>query len=402
MTGVLIHIVNILEILFVIYLGFAGAYIFIFSLAGKITTPAGFPESEQKRKFAVLIPGYKEDSVIVDVAREALRQDYPKDKFDVIVIADSFQPETLEELQKLPLRVVEVCFKNSTKSKALNRAMECIGDEYDIALILDADNVMNPDVIDKFNNAFARGYKAIQAHRVAKNTNTSFAVLDALSEEINNHIFRKGHRALGLSSALIGSGMAFDYRFFKQVMSRVRAVGGFDKELELRLLKDNIRIEYLDNAYVKDEKVQQKTVFQNQRKRWLSSQFVYFGRFFSEGLFQLFIRGNIDFACKWYQMIQPPRVLLLGITAVITLIKGGLALSGQMVEPAPALPFSLWLAVFMLVLLALLLAVPHRFYNKKTLRALGKLPAGFLSYLKVLFTLKGSNKSFIHTKHGKK
>jgi hypothetical protein len=50
---------------------------------------------------------------------------------------------------------------------------------------------------------------AVQGHRTAKNTNNSWAILDAISEEINNNIFRKGHRVLGLSSAIIGSGMAF-------------------------------------------------------------------------------------------------------------------------------------------------------------------------------------------------
>ena len=82
------------------------------------------------------------------------------------------------------------------------------------------------------------------------------AVLDAISEEINNHIFRKGHRVLGLSSAIIGSGMAFRYNYFKNLMLTVTAVGGFDKEIELKMLKEGRTIEYLDDAVVLDEKVQ--------------------------------------------------------------------------------------------------------------------------------------------------
>jgi hypothetical protein len=59
-------------------------------------------------------------------------------------------------------------------------------------------------------------YDAIQCHRCAKNANNDVAVLDGTSEEINNTIFRKAHNRLGLSSALIGSGMCFKYDLFKE------------------------------------------------------------------------------------------------------------------------------------------------------------------------------------------
>jgi hypothetical protein len=39
----------------------------------------------------------------------------------------------------------------------------------------------------------------VQGHRAAKNTK-DFAMLDAISEEINNNIYSKGHRAIGMSS----------------------------------------------------------------------------------------------------------------------------------------------------------------------------------------------------------
>lgn len=44
-------------------------------------------------------------------------------------------------------------------------------------------------------------------------------------------------------------------------MQDVEVVGGFDKEIELRLLRDGYLIEYLPFAYVYDEKVQNAAVF---------------------------------------------------------------------------------------------------------------------------------------------
>src|SRR5690606_18533657 len=104
--------------------------------------PVAAPESRRYRRVAVLIPAYKEDGVIVDAARHALEQSYPADHFDVVVIADSLQRGTLERLAQLPIKVIQVSFERSTKVKALNRAMEVLGDDYDCALVLDADNIM--------------------------------------------------------------------------------------------------------------------------------------------------------------------------------------------------------------------------------------------------------------------
>jgi cellulose synthase/poly-beta-1,6-N-acetylglucosamine synthase-like glycosyltransferase len=283
-------IIEIIQFILIIYLGFATFYIFIFSFAGLFKIRERKVLDEKQRRFAVLIPGYKEDQVIIEVAEDALKQNYPKDLFEVVIIADSFKAETLESLRKLPIRLVEVSFELSTKSKALNVAMNEIGDEYDIALVLDADNMMEPDFISKINSAFSKGFIAVQGHRIAKNTNTRFAILDAISEEVNNNIFRKGHRVLGLSAALIGSGMAMDYKYFKNMMKSIKAVGGFDKEIELQILKEGKLIGYLTNAYVLDEKIQKAEVFQNQRRRWLSAQLHYFSMDFLNSLKHLILK----------------------------------------------------------------------------------------------------------------
>ncbi len=387
-----------LEILLLGYFGFAAVYVFTFSLAGLFKAKKRGAVHLKQRKFAVLIPGYKEDAVIVEVAQQALQQSYPSDMYEVVVVADSFKQSTLNSLEKLPIRLVEVSFETSTKSKALNKAMEVIGDQYHVALILDADNVMEKDFIGKVNEAFNQGYKVVQGHRVAKNTNTSFAILDAISEEINNHIFRKGHRVLGLSSALIGSGMAFDYYFFKHTMANVNAVGGFDKELELKLLKNRTKIEYLNNALVFDEKVQKSEVFANQRKRWLSAQFIYFGRYFFPGLKELFTRGNIDFFDKVYQMVSPPRVLLLGLVTFISMVYGVMNLFFP--SSILGIPASAWYIIFGLTVLAFVFAVPKKYYGISTVNAVLSLPKAFLLMFLSLFKLKGANKKFIHTQHG--
>lgn len=394
-------LVNIIEVVAYIYLSLAAVYFLFFAFLGILPYRRKIHTSPVMRKIAVLIPGYKEDFVIIEVAEASLKQTYPSECFDVIIVADSFKPETILELKKLPVRVVEVVFEKSTKSKSLNAAMSEIGDDYDIALVLDADNIMASDFLEKINQAFESGFTAVQGHRMAKNMNNSMAVLDSISEEINNHIFRKGHRVAGLASGLIGSGMAFEYAMFKKRMSEIRAIGGFDKELELTMLRDRIKIEYLEDAVVLDEKVQDKAVFENQRRRWLAAQFIYFKRFAWDGIFQFVTRLNFDFLDKVYQMVMPPRILLLGALTIITAIMGIASLIFQVwIRETLALSFFYWLIIWILTVLAFIFAVNRKFYTKQTFMAILTLPLGFWLMFKLLFRLRGANKTFIHTQHG--
>ena len=340
----------------------------------------------------VFLPSYREDSVILESAARALEQSYPATHYDVVVIADSLQPATLEKLRKLPLRVVEVVFEKSTKAKALNAALSQQAEgTYDVAVILDADNILAPDFLDRLNQSFDQGWLVVQGHRTAKNTNTSTAILDAISEEINNHILRKGHRVLGLSSALIGSGMAFEYRLFRSLMAEIHAVSGFDKELEMRLLKQRIQIEYLDDAICYDEKVQNPAVFEKQRTRWIAAQFKYLRLNFVSGWQELF-RGNVDYFDKVFQALFPPRVMLLGSIVAGTFLFW-LFLPGHTLT---------WFVTAQMValVLAFVLATPADMRAQLGWRELSLLPNLFVRIVRSLFKLDEAHKKFIHTPHG--
>jgi cellulose synthase/poly-beta-1,6-N-acetylglucosamine synthase-like glycosyltransferase len=362
----------------------------VFSVAGCFRPRDRFAPAHHSR-LAVLIPAYKEDQVIVATVADALQQTYPRDQFDVVVIADSLQPATLESLRETAARLIPVQFAESTKAKAINRALELLPEKkYDGVVILDGDNLMAPDFLQKVNDALAVGHLIVQGHRKAKNLNTPLAVLDAISEEINNHIFRRGHRVLGLSAALIGSGMAFEYAYYKKLMHKITAVGGFDKEIELEALKSGHKIIYLDEAALFDEKVDTAENFTRQRKRWLAAQGHYFRRYFLDALAAFFTRGKVDYFNKALQMVQPPRILLAGLLFLMTLLSP--------LTANPAL-FRASAAGLVLCITALLLAIPRSFYTLQSLRALTAVPRGFVLMLTALIQSKGANKRFLHTEH---
>ena len=385
---------HIIEIVLLSYFGYVSLYSFILSFGGLFYKTVKAPDARRLRKVAVLIPAYKEDQVIPGVAEQALQQNYPTDFFDVVVIADSLKPSTLQKLRALPIKVVEVSFEKSTKVKALNRAMQQIGDDYDCALVLDADNVMERDFIRKMNNLFELGYRAIQATRDPKNENTSMALLDGLSETINNFIYRQGNVTLGLSASLNGSGMMFDYATYKKIMSNMDSIGGFDRELELRLLQNNIKTHFAKDIIVYDEKVANSEVFESQRRRWISSHFFYLKKYFGEGWREL-LKGNFSFFnSSVLRNVQLPRLLNLGLLGLVIVLA---VILSEYVMISPWI----WIALMAINILAMAFAIPRRFYNRDLLRSVLLVPSLFFKMFLLLFKLKGANKTFIHTPHGR-
>ncbi|HJW16310.1 MAG TPA: glycosyltransferase family 2 protein [Flavisolibacter sp.] len=375
-----------------VYFALSVLYLFILSLSGKLFFKKNkFLPTSPSKKIAVFVPAYKEDGIIVSTANSMLKLDYPRELYDVYILADSFQEETLIELRKLPIEVIEVKFEKSTKAKALNVGFNKIKTEYDIALICDADNVLARNFLKKVNDAFNGGARAIQGQRVAKNMDTSYAILDSCSEGINNHIFRKGTNAVGLSSAVIGSGMAFEYDTVRKVLSEIHAVGGFDRPLQIKIVEQRIKIEYLEDALVFDEKVDSLHAFQQQRKRWLSSQFVYMKQFFFPGIKQLF-KGNVSyFNLAIANNLVLPRAYLILALPVLIVVTFFLHTGW----------FLYFLITGILYFITLAIALPPVLVNKKLFNAILKMPEAVIAMIMTAFQMKNANKTFIHTVHTK-
>lgn len=390
---------NIIDWILFTLLALCVGYLLLYAIASKFYRVPRFPDARTFRRFAVLFPAYKEDRVIASSVRGFLQQDYPQELFDIIVISDQMQDATNEELRSLPIRLLIADYRDSSKAKALTMAMESVsGEHYDIVAIMDADNLTSPDFLAEINRAFDNGARSVQAHRTGKNMNTDISVLDGISEEINNGIFRSGHNALGLSAALSGSGMAFEAEWFRKNV-RLLETAGEDKELEVLLLRQRIHTTYLPQIPVYDEKTQKEEAIGNQRKRWIAAQFGILRHSLS-GLREAVSKGNMDYCDKILQWMLPPRLIQLagvfGLTFIFTVIGVWQAVQGAGHEWTAAIK---WWILSAAQIMAMLLPIPGRLLDKRLGKAILRIPMLALATLGNLFKLKGAYKKFIHTEH---
>lgn len=372
------------------YFLFSSLYFLIFAIAGRFKYKLSIKKAQVFHKIAILIPAYREDAVIVETAEKACMLDYPSDLYDVFIAADQLKPETIALLKKTRAHVVELKLEKSSKAKALSETMNRIDNgKYEIAVILDADNIAENDFLQKINDAYESDCFIIQVHRTAKNLNTNFAILDAISEEINNHLFRKANRILGLPANLTGSGMAFPFKLFKELISSAKT-SFEDKEIEFMLLEKGYCIEYMEDTYVFDEKIQNPSSFSRQRKRWVFSQMYYFRRYFFKSFPAFFRKNKHGLAFRAFSTALPPRSILLAFPLFFLILNTLLSSHTLLIY---------WLITFILAGLSIVLSVPLKFYNLRTIKALLSLPLAVLMMIKSIITAHEAKKGFLHTGH---
>lgn len=310
-----------IDIILFVVVSLTVLYMGIFAVASLFSRHSTVPATKHQNRFIILIPSYKNDHAIETTVKSILGQSYPMRLFDVTVISDHQQEMTNFRLAQYPVTLLTPSFKNSTKGKSLQLAINNLPQFkiYDIVLILDAGNIVESDFLERMNEAFeVAGTKAIQAHRLSKNRDTAIANLDSIFEEINNSIFRRGHIALGLSSAITGGGVAFDFKWFKENIKKVKTAWE-DKELEALLMRQHIYVDYFDNILVYDEKTRQTHEFNQQRGRWAATQFhsvLSNIRYLPIALFN----RQYDWVDKIIQWMLIPRTILVALICAMSII----------------------------------------------------------------------------------
>lgn len=394
----LLHIIDVL--LWLLMAGSAAYVIFfgIVSLKGEgseSSENSEGSENSENSSFLVIFPAYREDAVIRQSVVTFLQQDYPADRYRLVVVSDHMQAETNEWLAQQPLTLLEPTFEKSSKAKALQFAINYVESDphrataFTHVVILDADNVVASDFLHRLNKVCAQGYRAIQCHRTAKNADNDIAALDGISEEINNTLFRRAHNAIGLSSALIGSGMCFDYAWFKANVHQLTSAVE-DRELEALLMKQNVFVKYEPHIHVMDEKVSNQDNFQRQRLRWMTGQV--------QTLFLMLpylpaaIRqGNINYIDKTVQQMLIPRSVLLVLTVLLSVIV-------TIVAPTWSIK---WWCLLVCLCAALFIAIPRALRTQALFGKLAALLQLVWRMLKNMVHIDRSNKEFIHTAHDK-
>lgn len=344
------------DLFFFIFVCLTVMYMGLFAMASMFSHHQDVPKTRIENRFIIFIPAYKNGHSAEQTVRSILGQTYPQRLFDVTVIADQLDEMSNFRLAQQPITLLTPNFSKSSRAKSLQLAINNLPQFklYDIAVVLNPGNIVEPEFLSQLNEAYeAAGTKAIQCHMLSQNRDTVSARLSAIFEEINNSIFRRGHVTLGLSAAAASSAMAFDFNWFKANIMTTNTSWD-DKELESRLLRQHIFVDYFDDIMVFSEKTRNAEDFNRQRGRWLLSHLSTIVRNIRY-LPGAIIQRHYDLADKIIQWMLLPRMLMMAIIIFMGVIM-------------PFIYFSLalkWWALFAIVLFIFALATPNYLVDDK-------------------------------------
>lgn len=360
------------DLIFFIFVCLTVVYMGVFAMASMFSQHQEVPKSRIENRFIIFIPAYKNGLSTEQTVNSILGQTYPQRLFDVTVIADQLDEMSNFRLAQQPITLLTPNFTKSSRAKSLQLAINNLPQFklYDIAIVLNPGNIVEPEYLSQVNNAYeAAGTKAIQCHMLSQNRDTVSARLSAIFEEINNSIFRRGHVTLGLSAAAASSAMAFDFNWFKANILTTNTTWD-DKELESRLLRQHIFVDYFDDIMVFSEKARNAEDFNRQRRRWLLSHFATITRNIRY-LPGAIIERHYDLIDKIIQWMLIPRMLMMAIIIFMGVIM-------------PFIYFTLalkWWALFAMVLFIFALATPNYLVDDKWDRTFFSIPVILLSSL---------------------
>ncbi len=233
--------------------------------------PASKPPTS---RFAILVPAHNEEVLIGSTLSSLAQLDYPADHYSVHVIADNCTDRTAAIARAAGVQVHERADSEKRgKGYALAWAFDLLARgeaRYDAYIVLDADAVVAPGMLEALARGLARGALALQSHNAVLNAAESpVSALRWLALSLMNYIRPLGRNMLGGSSTLTGNGMCLTPEIL--VRHPWRAFGlSEDYQYYLSLVASGEKILFVPDADVRSVMPTTSRQLQSQDIRWES------------------------------------------------------------------------------------------------------------------------------------
>jgi len=270
------HLLHI-WLLFIIFIYLVAATSYLICLAfAYFILPERVPgPMEPLNRFAILVPAHNEELLVSTLCQSLQQIDYPKEYYEIFIIADNCNDRTADICSLYPLQVLERHEPdNGGKGQALAWGLQQISlGQFDAVFIVDADNYVDPVILRELSCLLNQGEQAIQCYNAVGNRDDSwFTQLLFVSRTIGNLLYHEAKYRLGLSSYLMGNGLCFKSELL-QKKGWTAFSAGEDWEYYAQLVEDNIKIGFAAKARVFHQESRSLNQATSQRLRWSSGRF---------------------------------------------------------------------------------------------------------------------------------
>lgn len=280
---------------------------------------------EPQKSFCVIVAAHNESQVIEPLVKNLQVLDYPKELYDIYVVADNCDDDTAEIARRAG---ANVCIRQTEGERGKGYAMEWMfrkiftfKRKYDAVAIFDADNLVDKNFLREMNNQLCKGNRVIQGYLGAKNPYDSWvAGTFAIAFWFINYTYHLAKTNVGLSSVLGGTGMVISTDILKEYGWGATCLTE-DMEFTMKLLVNGIKTTWAHQAIIYDEKPLTFMQSWRQRKRWAQGQFDVGERYIPLLLKKGFAKRDIRILDGCMHLFQPYFLLLSTVFVVISYLQ---------------------------------------------------------------------------------
>lgn len=339
---------DILYVLFffnIVFAGFFVIYNFSFFIGYLVFKPwkrgkeaKRVPEGIWNR-FAVIVPANNEELLLDKLIDSVEDIDYPKEKYELIIIADNCTDRTAEIAKGRNVKCFErQDLKNRGKPYALKWLLDRLDlNMYDAFTIVDADTIIDRNYLKNMNRKLNGGAEAIQGYFDVMNPNdtwlTRIAILPG-TVKFKMRYFCK--EKVGLSCPLMGNGMCFSQSIIKKYGWNAFSITE-NWEYYIQLTINGHVVCYAEEAVIYSHAVRALSHGVIQRKRWLKGQLTVLMDYYKPLLKKAFRSRDIVALDALIELCLPSYSMLLNCTICLFVATGLVWLLGM---------HSIWLFLF--------------------------------------------------------
>lgn len=248
----------------------------ILSLFGLKTPKRNYELVDPKRTFLFIIPAHNEELVITESIQSMYKQNYPKELFDIVCVADNCTDGTVEAAKKAGAIVYENKSGLSDprgKPHGIANYLDYNGRDwrkYDYVTFIDADNYVDSNYLREMNSQLEAfpNLTVIQGYLGIKNVFSSLTATGyAAVYYITNRAVQYAKQTLGWNAAIGGTGFILSTEYLEEFGWNPRSYTE-DFELQVELAIKGKKTSWNHWAKIYDEKPNTWKASHNQRKRW--------------------------------------------------------------------------------------------------------------------------------------
>lgn len=317
-------LIYIIEFILLSTIGLMILYLCFLSVTATRYKFLDITSSDKYKKFAIIIPAHNEELSIAKTILSFDKVKYPRELFEIYIIADNCTDKTKEISENLGAKVLT---RNDQTNRGKGYALKWgIGEiiknnnNYDAFFIIDADSVVTENIFEVLNYYLNQGYSVLQtADLVDPNPDSWSSEVTRLGFTLYNYTRPLGRKILRLSAGLKGNGMCITLDTFNKIPWNSFSLNE-DLEYGIILLLNNITVEFVPETKVLATMPKNPENAISQRTRWERGRFSII-KFYTFKLLKNFLKNfSFKFLDALIELNTPPLVNLFIICCMIIIL----------------------------------------------------------------------------------